>query len=103
MRLRAELLLAGHALVGAASLGKAVTTTMATSPLPSVTRHATAFRHLNWPVLFKVATTSLDVARDSRARRSTAASWDDLLAGVVAPWQLDEAVRLDAAVGDIKP
>jgi hypothetical protein len=100
--LRAELLLAGHALVGAASLGKGVTTTMATSPLPSVTRHAKAFRHLNWPVLFKVATTSLDVARDARARSSTAASWDDLLARVAAPWQLDEAMRLDAAVGDIE-
>lgn len=101
--LRTELLLAGHALVGAASLGKAATTTMATAPLPSVTRHARAFRHLNWPVLFKVATTSLDVARDSRARRSTAATWDDLLAGVAAPWQPDEAMWLDDAVGAVGP
>lgn len=98
--LRAELLLAGHALVGAASLGKAVTTSIG---LAGVTRQATAFRHVNWPVLMRIAATSLAVARDARARRSGAASWDDLLAGLAAPWQLDEAAALDAAVAGAAP
>jgi hypothetical protein len=75
---------------------------MATPPVPtSVTRYAKAFRHMNWPVLMKIATPSLDVARDARTRRSTAASWDDLLIGLAAPWQLDEAALLDAAVDDL--
>lgn len=101
--LRSELLLAGHSFVGAASLGRAVTTAMAAASPLGVLAQARAFRHINWPVLFKLATSSLDVAHDSRARHSTAASWDDLLANVAAPWQLDEAIRLDAAVSDIEP
>jgi hypothetical protein len=31
----------------------------------------------------------------------SAASWDDLLTGVAAPRQLDEAAQLDAAVDEI--
>jgi hypothetical protein len=98
--LRAELLLAGHALVGAACLGKAVSTAVAAASPLGVVAQAKAFRHINWPVLFKIATTSLDVTRDARARRSTAAGWDDLLGHEAAPWQLDEAMALDAAVRD---
>jgi hypothetical protein len=96
--LRAELLLAGHSLVGAAALGKAITRSMNAPALPAAARHAKAFRHINWPVLMMIATRSLDVARDARARHSTAASWDDLLADLAAPWQLDEAVLLDSAI-----
>lgn len=96
--LRAELLLAGHSLVGAAALGKAVTTSVNNASPLAVTRHASAFRHINWPVLMMIALRSLDVARDARARRSTAPSWDDLLTNVAAPWQLDEAAVLDSIV-----
>jgi hypothetical protein len=94
--LRAELLLAAHSIVGAASLGRAVAAMIGTAP--TVAGSALALRHVNWPVLMRVAATSLEVARDSRRRRSTAASWDDLLAGVAAPWQLDEAEELERAV-----
>jgi len=100
--LRAELLLAGHALVGAASLGKAVSTAVTAASPIGVVAQAKAFRHINWPTLLKIATTSLDVAQDARTRRSTAAGWDDLLAHEAAPWQLDEAMALDAAVRDIQ-
>jgi hypothetical protein len=37
----------------------------------------------------------------SAVKRPSAASWDDLLRGVAAPWQLDEAAQLDAAVDEI--
>lgn len=87
---RSELLMAGHALVGAASLGKALTLALATrSPIR-------AYRHLNWPVLVRAATTSLQVAGDAQARdRNPGQSWDDLLAGVAVPWQLDAAETVD--------
>lgn len=88
--LRTELLLAGHALVGAASLGKALTIALATrSPIR-------AYRHVNWPVLVRAASASLQVAGDARAReQGPGRSWDDLLAGVAAPWQLDAAEAVD--------
>jgi hypothetical protein len=90
---RTELLLAGHAIVGAASLGKALTSALVTrSPVR-------AYRHLNWPVLVRAATASLRVAGDARARgRGPGPSWDDLLAGVAAPWQLDAAEAVDSAL-----
>jgi hypothetical protein len=94
--LRAELLLAGHALVGAASMGRAARMSVMVPPGPgNVLRLAQASRHINWPVMMKIATTSLDVVRDARSRRSSASSWDDLLTGVAMPWQLDEAAQLD--------
>lgn len=87
---RKELLLAGHALVGAASLGKALTLALATrSPIR-------AYRHMNWPVLVRAATTSLQVASDAQARtRDPGKSWDDLLTDVAVPWQLDAAETVD--------
>lgn len=88
---RSELLLAAHAVVGAASLGKALTTALATrSPIR-------AYRHVNWPVLVRAATASLQVAGDARARgQGPGRSWDDLLPEVAAPWQLDVAESVDA-------
>jgi hypothetical protein len=87
---RSELLLAGHALVGAASLGKALTMALATrSPIR-------AYRHFNWPVLVRAATTSLQVVGDAKARdRDPGRSWDDLLTTTLAPWQLDAAGTVD--------
>ncbi|WP_281689083.1 hypothetical protein [Pseudonocardia thermophila] len=101
--LRTELLLAGHALVGAASLGKATTTVLTSAALPAVTRYAKAFAHINWPVLMKAATTALDVARDARARRSTAKSWDELLADLAQPWQLAESVAVEEILSQESP
>ncbi|MBN9113574.1 MAG: hypothetical protein J0I34_32940 [Pseudonocardia sp.] len=87
---RTELRLATHALVGAASLGKALTYALATrSPIR-------AYRHLNWPVLVTAATTALQVAGDARTRNhAPGRSWDDLLNDIGQPWQLDEAVAVD--------
>ena len=62
--LRAELLLAGHSLVGAASLGKTLTLALIASPVA-------AFGHINWPVLMRAAMMALQVVADARARRST--------------------------------
>ena len=87
---RSELLMAGHALVGAAALGKALTLALATR-LP-----VRAYRHLNWPVLVRAATTSLQVVGDARNRnRAPGRSWDSLLTDVAAPWQLDVAVAVE--------
>lgn len=89
--LRSELLLAGHALVGAAALGKAVTLSIAVSP-------AAGFWHVNVPVLMRTAMLALQVAGDARAsRRSPVPSWDDLAAAVV-PWRLAAAEELDQAL-----
>jgi hypothetical protein len=89
--LRSELLLAGHSLVGAASLGKTLTTALAGPGAVA------AFGHVNWPVLVRAAMLSLQVVGDARGRRSVDRSWDDLLAGLAAPWQLDTARELDLA------
>lgn len=92
---RTELLLAGHALVGAASLGKALTMALAA---PSPIR---GYKHVNWPVLVRAAITALQVAGDTRTRdRGPGRSWDDLLTNVAAPWQLDAAVAVDETFPD---
>lgn len=91
---RTELLLAGHALVGASSLGKALTLALATrSPIR-------AYRHVNWPVLVRAATTSLQVAGDARSRhQGPGRTWDDLLTGAARPWQLEAAAAVDREFG----
>ena len=89
--LRSELLLAGHALVGAAALGKAVTLSIAVSP-------AAGFWHINGSVLMRTAMLALQVAGDARTgHRSPVPSWDDLAAAVV-PWRLHAAEELDRVV-----
>jgi hypothetical protein len=88
---RSELLLAGHALVGAASLGKALTMALATrSPIRG-------YRHVNWSVLVRAATTSLQVAGNEVRTRVPGRSWDDLLLSVNGPWRLDAADEVDRA------
>jgi len=87
-----ELLLAGHAVVGAACLGRALLAAFAgEGPL--------ALRHVNLAVLVRVGFLAARVradALDRAALRPT--SWDDLLACAAAPWQLDDAARIDAEV-----
>lgn len=98
--LRTELLLAAHSIVGAASLGKALTRAILLPPsVATPVATAMAFRHVNWPVLMRAAMLSIQVAQDSRARRATAApGWDELLLDVAGPWQLDIAREVDAEV-----
>lgn len=89
---RSELLLAAHALVGAASLGKALTIAIATGSSIS------AYKHINWAVLVRAATTALQVAGDTRARaQGPGRAWDELLTDVARPWQLDAASDVDRA------
>ena len=54
-------------------------------------------RHVNVPVLVRAAMVALQVAADARARTSVGRSWEDLLADVAAPWQLDTADEVDRA------
>lgn len=89
--LRSELLLAGHSLVGAAALGKAVALSMVVSP-------AAGFWHINWPVLLRAAMLALEVAHDARVRHNSPVSrWDDLATAIV-PWQLATAYELDGVI-----
>lgn len=88
--LRSELLLAGHAIVGAASLGKVAARSMLAGVGPL------SIRHLNLPVLLRIGMLSLEVVADGRRRRSSgAASWDELLTLEVQPWQLAEAADIE--------
>lgn len=89
---RSEMRLVAHGLVGAASLGKSLTSALATrSPVR-------AYRHLNWPVLVAAATTALQVAGDARIRnQAPGRTWDDLLGETAQPWQLDVADTIDVA------
>jgi len=90
---RTELLLAGHAMVGAASLGKVAARSMLEGVGPL------AIRHLNVPVLLRVGMLSLQVVGDSHRRRASGApSWDDLLADAAQPWQLPMAMDIDNQV-----
>lgn len=90
--LQNELLLAGHGLVGAVALGKATATLLLTK------RAGLAVRHLNLPVLMRVATLSLAASADARRRAKTAApSWDDLLLQWAQPWQLEAAHDVERA------
>lgn len=90
---RNELLLAGHALVGAASLGKVAARSMLADVGPL------AIRHLNVPVLLRVGMLSIQVVGDGHRRRTSAApSWEELLADAAEPWQLSMAVDIDNQV-----
>jgi hypothetical protein len=89
--LRTELLFAGHSLVGAASLGKTLMLALAAP------QAAVAFGHINWPVLIRAAMLSLQVVGNARDRQGVGRSWDDLLADLAAPWQLDTAQEVELA------
>lgn len=90
--LRTELLLAGHSLVGAASLGKVTARAMLANQGPL------ALRHLNVPVLLRAGVLATHALRDSHVRSTSGAlAWGELLASSVQPWQLDTAATVEAA------
>lgn len=92
--LQTEMLLAGHGLVGGLALGKSVTILLLTK------NPALAIRHVNVPVLLRVATLSLAAVRNHRQRQSLAApSWDELLGEWAQPWQLEAALDIEAEAG----
>lgn len=87
--LRSELLLAGHSVVGVASLGKTLTIAMVAPPT------TLAFGHVNWPVLVRAAVLALQVAADARDRRTAVRSWDDLMTDLVH--DIDDALAAGPA------
>lgn len=90
-RKRTELLLASHAVVSAASLGKATAMGM-------LTKHPSAVRHIHVPTLIRAGTTALQVVADERAaRQASAATWDALLLDTAHVWQLDLAQEVERA------
>jgi len=94
VRKRSELQLAAHSLVGAASIGKAVTQSIVFEYGP----HPGMIRHVNIPTLVMAGKSALQVVGDfSTARDASAPTWDDLLLGSAQPWQLDLACDIEAA------
>lgn len=84
-----ELLLASHSLVGAACLGKTLTTAL-TGEGPF------SLRHLNLPVLIRIGRLAAQVRSRAHMRDQLAPpSWDELLASVSSPWLLDDAARIE--------
>jgi hypothetical protein len=90
-RKRSEMLLAGHAIVGAVSLGNAaVRGLLGEGPL--------ALRHVNVPVLARAGFQAVHVIREEqRLRRLEPPSWDELVRSIVHPWQLDAALVLEGS------
>jgi hypothetical protein len=92
-RKRDELRLAAHSLVGAASIGKAVTQGI----VFEYGAHPAQIRHVNFPTLIMAGKAALQVAGDfSAEHRASAPSWDDLLLDLAQPWQLDLACAVEA-------
>lgn len=89
---RNEMLLAGHATTGLASIGKVAITAEGEYPL--------ALRHLNAPALARVGWLGVKVVREHRRRREAqpVPSWDQLIGLQAPPWELDE-LALIRAVG----
>lgn len=88
--LQNELLLAGHAIVGAACLGHAFSSLI-------LGEGSFAIRHLNVPVLIRIAALALKVQMDAKERSSLKPpTWDELLLEASSPWLLDDAVALDS-------
>ncbi|MBU8830542.1 hypothetical protein [Mycolicibacterium goodii] len=88
--LHTEMLLAGHGLVGAVALGKSTAVLLLTE------NPAFAVRHINVPVLMRIATLGWSALQEQRRRATAAApSWDDLLLEWARPWQLDAALEIE--------
>lgn len=90
-RKRTEMLLAGHGFVGAASLASALGRGLAgEGPI--------AVRHISVPVLIRAGGNAISLLHAERTRRRlTPPSWDDLLLGQTALWDLHAARVLAAA------
>ncbi|MDL5160019.1 hypothetical protein [Actinomycetospora termitidis] len=85
--LRDEMLLAGHALTAAGSLGRTLATAYTTSgPL--------ALRHINLPCLLRTGTLAHSVLVQ---RHDRLPEWSELIARIEEPWSLDLAGEIDRA------
>lgn len=90
--LRSELLLAAHAIVGAASLGKTLARSMLISTGPM------ALRHINVPVLLRIGMLAFEVRSDARTRTNSAApEWREMLADMSGLELIDSAALQFAA------
>lgn len=91
--LQDEMLLAAHSVTGAVSLGKATAVAMLSK------NGALAIRHLNLPVLLKIAQIGASVASDYSERQlSRPESWQSLFETSVRPWQLEVAIAAEKYV-----
>lgn len=98
-RKKAELQLAAHSLVGAVSIGKAVTQALTFEYGP----HPAHVRHVNIPTLVMAGKAALQVVRDvSAERRACAPTWDELVLDSAQAWQLDLACEIEVAWPAIK-
>ncbi len=85
---RTEMLLAAHAVAGAASLSKTAAAALGGGS-------AVAVRHLNVPVLTRVGMLALKVHREAVIRESAGApSWGELLESEAATWTMPEAIAI---------
>lgn len=92
--LRSELLLAAHAVVGAASLGKTLARSMALGTGPM------ALRHINVPVLLRIGMLALEVRSSAKARSGAAApGWEEMLADMSELEAIDSAAHLFGSDG----
>lgn len=89
--LRSEVLLVAHGLTGAASVGRTLTTAM----FGDLKNRIMSVRHLNVPVLLRLGALGVSVAR---ARRDRLPDWENLLDHFEAPWELELAGEIEAAV-----
>ncbi len=85
---RNEMLLAGHAATGLASIGKVA--------LSAPGENLLALRHLNVPALTRVGWQGFKVVREHQLRRAERAvpSWEELARRTAPPWELDELATL---------
>lgn len=87
--LRDEMLLAGHALTVAGSLGRTLATAYATSgPL--------ALRHINVPSLVRTGRLAHSVLSK---REEALPSWAEIITRIEEPWALDLASDIDRVAG----
>lgn len=92
---RNEMLLAGHAATGLASLGK---TAITAATLPPGTEWL-ALRHVNAPALARVGWEGVKVVREHHRRRvdREIPTWADLIRLQAPPWELDELALIRGA------
>lgn len=88
---RNEMLLAGHAATGLASIGKVVVTAPGENLL--------GLRHLNAPALARVGWQAVKVVREHDRRRKArqVPSWEQLIRMQAPPWEIDELAIIRAA------
>ncbi|GAS99616.1 uncharacterized protein RMCC_6581 [Mycolicibacterium canariasense] len=91
---RTEMLLAAHAVAGAASLSKTVAAGIAGETILAV-------RHLNVPVLVRVGILALKVRADAADRATAEApSWMQILADEASTWTMPEAIAIADLLAD---